>query len=343
MPTASSPSSAALAAAALLLVACAPPATGARARLQPPPGRVVHGGGQETGDFEAYSGYLGARGPLVKMLYNSLDGLNGTAPGAVPPWFVDVLAGLVADAGPDGAFIVPQIGLQLPLNGAEARVAAGEYDNAIDALARGLAHLARPVYLRVGYEFNGGWNNYSAASYVGAYRRIAARIRGDAALAGVTALVWDGSCDTSNDPTPYYPGGDVVDWQGVNVFSGGSDPARVAPGDCLWYWLDGNTKSGTPLMVGESTPRGHNVTDDASWAWFAAAAAVMDAYPAVQLWNYINTDWITDEGGRWPGWGDARVQTAQYVGGRWTAELGKARWANRAGRTDVLALLGVAP
>ena len=106
---------------------------------------MVHGGGQETGDFESYSDYLGARGPAVKMLYAGLGGFNDTAPGEVPQWFVSVLAALVADAGEDGALVVPQIGLQLPLNGAEQKVADGDYDNAIAALVAGLRSLGRPL------------------------------------------------------------------------------------------------------------------------------------------------------------------------------------------------------
>jgi len=317
----------------------------ARARLQPPPGRVVHGGGQEPGCFESYSAFLGARAPIVKMFYVGLGGLNSTAPGEVAPWFVDALAGLTADAGADDALVVPQIGLELPLNGQERLVAEGAYDNAIAALMRGLLSLARPAYLRIGYEFNGEWNGYAASSYVGAYRRIAAQIRADAALNPLVALVWDGSCDTTNDPTPFFPGGDVVDWQGVNVFSDHSDPAAINHGECLWYWLSGNTATGTPLMIGESTPRGHNCTDESTWSWFASVIKMLDAYPIVQLFNYIDVDWRTAEGGRWPGWGDARVEVpgAAFVGGRWAAELGEQRWANRANSSEVLALLGVAP
>lgn len=85
-------------------------------------------------------------------------------------------------------------------------------------------------------------------------------------------------------------------------------------------------------MIGESTPRGRSATDAATWSWFAAVVAMLDEYPAVQLFNYIDTNWITDEGGRWPGWGDARIEVpgAGYVGSRWTGELGKSRWFNRA-------------
>lgn len=264
------------------------------------------------------------------------------SPGTVAPWFVEVFAGLVADAGVDDAFIVPQIGLQLPLKGEERRVADGEFDNAIAALVLGLRHLARPVFLRIGYEFNGPWNAYAPVSYIGAYRRIAAQIRGDQALNLSTALLWDGSCDTDVNPTPFFPGGDVVDWQGVNLFSGKSDPSATAPQSCLWYWLTDSAAAGTPLMIGESTPRGRNATDAATWSWFSAVVTLLDKNPVVQLFCYIDTNWITDEGGRWPGWGDSRIEVpgAAVVGGRWMQELAKPRWANRANQTELLALLG---
>jgi hypothetical protein len=317
--------------------------TSALSRLHPQHGRVIHGGGQELGDFENYTSYLGTRGPLVKMFYIGMNGLNQTPAGTVSSWFVNVLSGLQLDAGVDNAFIIPQIGLQLPLNGEEKRVADGQYDNAVNALIKGLRYLDRPAFLRIGYEFNGEWNGYQPNSYIGAYRRIASQIRNDSILNISIALTWDGSCDTKVDPSPFYPGDDVVDWQGINIFSSNSDPSAIAPQDCLWYWLTDNNRSGTPLMIGESTPRGRNATDAATWSWFQNVITMLDLYPIVQLFNYIDTNWITDEGGRWPGWGDSRIDVAgaEFVGTRWAAEVNKPRWINRANRSEVLELLGI--
>ena len=165
-------------------------------------------------------------------------------------------------------------------------------------------------------------------------------------IMAAAALVWDGSCDTQVDPAPFHPGADVVDWQGVNLFSDNSDPAKTAPHDCVWDWLTSNaSKAGVPLMIGESTPRYRNATDASTWEWFAAVVKMLDAYPdVVQSFNYIDTDWITDEGGRWHTWGDSRVEApgaAAVVGANWTAELGKPRWANRAPRDEMLALLNL--
>jgi hypothetical protein len=70
---------------------------------------------------------------------------------------------------------------------------------------------------------------------------------------------------------------------------------------------------------------------------------MLDLYPLVQLFNYIDTNWITDEGGRWPGWGDSRIEVAgaEFVGTRWAAEVNKPRWINRANLSEVLELLGI--
>jgi hypothetical protein len=332
----------------LVLVLSLISAAWARARLSPPLGRVLHGGGQEPGCFGSYSTFMGGLGPSIDMFYLGLEGLNSTPSGSIPTVFSAMLASLEAGAGADNAFVIPQIGLQLPLNGKEALVASGEYDNAIIALRSGLRSLERPAFLRLGYEFNGmEWNGYRPDSYVGAYRRIAAAIRGDALLEPIIALVWDGTCDSKTDPTPYYPGSDYVDWQGINVFSGSSGPETGSIKDsCLWYWLSGNAASGTPLMIGESTPRGRNASDADVWArWFAPYLQNLDSFPNIGLISYIDQDWTTAEGGRWPGWGDSRVETAAAAstGAKWKTEMSRARWVNRGNRSSILTLLGLEP
>ena len=39
-----------------------------------------------------------------------------------------------------------------------ARIAAGEFDRNITQLATFISKIDKPVYLRIGYEFDGGWN-----------------------------------------------------------------------------------------------------------------------------------------------------------------------------------------
>ena len=328
--------------AALLLTLLLSAAT-ARHRLEPPPGRVVHAGGQEPGCFQKYTAFLGPLGPAVGMFYIGLASLNSTPTGTVAPWFAEIGAQLSAAAAPDGAFLAAQIGLELPLNGGEARVASGEFDAAIEALRFSLAWLARPVWLRVGYEFNGEWNNYTASSYIAAYRRIASVLHADPALNRTVALVWDGSCDTSRDPSPFWPGADVVDWQGVNLFSGASAPTSAGPGSCVEAWLTDSAAAGLPLMIGEATPRGRNTSDAGTLAaWHAPFLALLAAHPHVGLISYIDQDWEVAEGGRWKGWGDSRVEVgAPELQAVWRGALSGGAFVNRMQKAELLALLGL--
>jgi len=314
----------------------------ARRRLEPPAGRVLHAAGQEPGAFEAYSAYMGARAPLAKMLYLGLASLNATPAGTLAPWFAGVAADLARDEAPDGAFLCLQLGLELPLDGAEALVAAGEYDAAIEALRFALVAVARPVFLRVGYEANGPWNGYKPASYVGAFRRVAAALRADAVLNETVALVWDGSCDTDVDPTPFFPGADVVDFQGINLFTDGSAPQKgdVAQ-SCVWYWLTDAPAGGFPLMIGESSPRGLSTADPATLAKWHAPFLALVAEHRPALVSYIDQNW--EAVARWKGWGDSRVETAApALQAAWGAALAEPFWAHRAQKAAVLELLGLA-
>lgn len=75
-------------------------------------------------------------------------------------------------------YLIPQIGLSMTAAGEikganfEDRVAAGEYDTQIASLCRGIKDMDRPVFLRIGYEFNGRWNGYKPDPYKKAFVRI---------------------------------------------------------------------------------------------------------------------------------------------------------------------------
>jgi len=255
---------------------------------------------------------------------------------------LDVAQQLSQDSGPDDAFICPQIGLQL---GDEKLIASGAYDAALERLRFNLLSLSRPIFLRVGYEFNGPWNGYQPQSYVAAYRRLASVLHGDPTLNQTLALVWDGSCDTTVDPTPFFPGDDVVDWEGINIFTSASGPV-APPQSCLWYWLTDSQRGGYPLMIGESTPRGLFTNESSTWErWFAPFAGLIEQYRP-GLVSYIDMDWEHTDGTRWAGWGDSRVEVglASGVGPKWKDVVSNSTvFFNRANKTSVCSLLGLNP
>lgn len=219
------------------------------------PNGTIHCAGQDPISFAAYSGLMASRSssvPGVEMVYVGLRRLTRS-------WFVSLRATL--DGAPGSNFIIPQIGLALPGGDALNNVSAGVYDPEIAELVAGLTLLGRPAFIRVGYEFNGGWNNYPPKAYIGAWNKIVSAWKADPALNRSVAAVWDYSCDGPGHYMSWYPTETPPDWWGVNIFS----QASLASSDCVAGFVDAATAARVPVMLGESTPRGYSVLD-APWA-----------------------------------------------------------------------------
>jgi hypothetical protein len=287
------------------------------ARLEPA-GGLMHGAGQSPDAFVAYRDAMPPDGrPMVYMHYVGLAGLQ-------PDWADALKAELRRH--PD-EFVVPQIGLSMTVDGTpsahyEHLVAAGAYDAQIGHLIEGLRRLATPVYLRIGYEFNGvAWNGYEPASYRLAFARVAEMLR---AADVEAATVWCGAMDGDRAFFDYYPGDAHVDWFGMDFFSA----EHFSDADAAAF-LDSARAHGKPVMVGETTPRGVGAQGGAaSWTgWFVAFFDFLRANPEVKQFGYINWDWaywaaVYDQPG-WATWGDARLETppAAYVRERYVAAL----------------------
>ena len=72
----------------------------------------------------------------------------------------------------------------------------GKYDDHIDAMIKGFNKLGRPVWLRIGYEFNGQWTYFTETCYIGAYQRITKALRADEFCNKSCATVWDYTADS---------------------------------------------------------------------------------------------------------------------------------------------------
>jgi hypothetical protein len=210
------------------------------------------------------------REPLAFMAYWRLDGKWGD----VADWAAAIRREL-AQYG--GSFVVLQVGLSMatdpdPTGHFENQVAQGRMDSQIDAFLDAVEDLALPVYLRIGYEFNGTtWNGYQPASYQRAFTRIEQRIRGrDLEV----ATVWNYSSDGADNYMDFYPGDDAVDFWGINLFSADRITAPLSA-----QFVDDATVHGKPVMIGESTPRYVGVLGgQSSWdAWFAPYFAFVHA------------------------------------------------------------------
>ena len=313
----------------LLLLFNLPPATMAAAcdgyvprvefgaRLEPG-NRIIHGAGQDPQGFADYQQIFDKdHGPLIYMTYIGLR-----HPVAVVSEWGTRVRGELAALEPRR--VIPQIGLNISAGndtgvGVDAEVADGKYDAQINAFAQAIASFGRPVFIRIGYEFEGSWNNYAPATYVQAWMRIT-RILRDQGLPFAT--VWCAAGASSGWPPmsrlmEFYPGDAEVDWWGVDLFS---EDEFTKPQ--LAEFLDASRQHRKPVMIGEMTPRYVGVLEGAkSWdRWFDPMIELLKRRPEIKATAYINWEWKewSDRlGFTWHDWGDARLERNDLVRDRW--------------------------
>lgn len=159
------------------------------------------------------------------------------------------------------------------------KIARGEFDHKLLKFAKTLKDMKRPVYLRIGYEFDGPWNQYHPESYKAAFRKIhslLATARADNVktvwhssvwpdknLAGDRAADYDHKRpDMLND---WYPGDDVVDWVGMSLFYRDLSNWNYTPPDtpkrAQDQLLDFARTHNKPVMIAEAAPQGFRTAE----------------------------------------------------------------------------------
>jgi len=199
-------------------------------------------------------------------------------------------------------------------------VASGARDANIKLLGDFIKSSARPVLLRIGYEFDGSWNGYAPALYVQAFRRIMDRLRAQ----GVTnvAAVWQSSGYTTSKSTllRWYPGDEYVDWVAYSYFKQSNPSGGM---------MTIARERGKPVMIAESTPQRNLSLGDpiVHWnTWFAPFFAHIHANAdVIKSVAYINTRWF-DQAAWGVGWGDSRVQIRPEIKALWIAEMQDPIW-----------------
>jgi Glycosyl hydrolase family 26 len=286
------------------------------ALLEPKKG-VLHGAGQDPAGFLEYVGAVEKdQHPIIYMTYlnllkkEKLENYSG--------FLIDLLKDLPAD-------VLPQIGLNFVAgkdngSGQDKDVAAGIYDENIQLLVTELRKFNRPVFIRIGYEFEGGWNGYKPETYKVTFVKIAKAIK-EAKLQVATVWCSGGSAIPHTKMMEYYPGDEWVDWWGVDIFG----PKQMAF-PSLFEFLNAADSHKKPVMIGESTPRGIGVHDGIkSWEqWYKPYFDLIYKNPQIKAFCYINWDWAywSDKlGFPWHNWKDARIQLNEYVNEQYRIEL----------------------
>ncbi|MBD3314420.1 MAG: hypothetical protein GF344_01425 [Chitinivibrionales bacterium] len=280
-------------------------------RLEPEGNVVLHGAGQSPEAFRSYYALLSPTVPCLYMTYIGLGSRN------VEDW----LLGLDEELRCYKTSPVPQIGLSMtkdgePWNHYDQRVATGEFDENIERLCAGLAKLGRPVFIRLGYEFNGEWNGYEPEGFRRSWIRVWNALRRHG-LDDV-ALVWCYAPDAemTADHRPFYPGDEYVDWWSVDLFS-----TRDFFSPKVHRFLDEAEERRFPVMIGETAPRYVGVEKGIySWdQWFQPYFSLIHARPCIKATCYINWNWAMYP--QWLDWGDSRIGENHEVLSRYRREM----------------------
>jgi hypothetical protein len=245
--------------------------------------------------------------------------------------------------------------------GGLADIGVGAYDANIRRLARFCKSIDKPVYLRIGYEFDGAWNRgyEKHASYIYAYRRIVDVMRAQ----GVTnvAYVWQASASPVDDIVEgrhenimdWYPGDEYVDWMGLSWFLAPASVQQSAPDQASLAneVTSFARRQSKPVMIAEAAPQGFDLTQmtksNISVLLDGAAGSDRISVTPALIWDtwfapffnyihtnadviravaYINADWNSQTKWSTPYnegyWGDSRLQHNPVIRQRWLQEIG---------------------
>lgn len=266
--------------------------------------------GQDGDTIKEYSDKINVK-PTGVMFYTSvqrMEGLDHIENIGAGPQHAD---GLLKDY-PDA---VIQIGLYMveALDG----IAAGEYDANLTKFANWIIKANRPVYIRIGYEFDNPDNRYDPVKYKKAYTYIVDFLRKN--KVSNAAYVWHSYTAEKLEYTweSWYPGDDYVDWFASSIFTTGNIP----------YAAKFNAMSRAhhkPFMIAESTPRGmftvHGKRD-----WFNHVFRFIEQNN-IAGFSYINSNWDVMPMYEGQGWGDARIETDKEIEKLWLDHTKKSRY-----------------
>lgn len=202
------------------------------------------------------------------------------------------------------------------------KAASGAYDKVIKKYCRWAKSIKRPVYLRIGYEFDGPHNALEPFEYVEAYKHIVDLIRSK----GVTniAFVWHSYGHKpyqDHKVSAWYPGDDYVDWVAISILGG---PELSTYGDAL---LDFAKKHKKPVMVAEANPvEGIEKENMDVWDnWFVDFFSLVYT-KNIKAISFINEDWPRLKIKGIEKWKDARLYNNEKISKAWFMETNKDRY-----------------
>ncbi len=196
------------------------------------------------------------------------------------------------------------LAIGLSMVGNDHRVASGQLDNQVLSLGTFIKSLKdRPVFLRIGYEFDAKWNKYNPEHYRTSFKRI--RQIFDSIEVNNVAYIWQctGWGNPKDSIMAFYPGDEVVDWCAFSYFC-------PPEGEKIGYepMMEIARELKKPVFIAESTPMLDAAKDNKSSApmdmsvpeqaerawkeWFQPLFSFVEAnHDVIKAIHYINCNW----------------------------------------------------
>ncbi|MEO0600228.1 MAG: glycosyl hydrolase [Myxococcota bacterium] len=289
-------------------------------RFVPPDGQTLLMMGQTVEDIADYqASFADEPPPAGWMAYWGVPSFEGVAEPADNGFGLTQHHQMLVDDFPNA---VVQSAMWMVGTWDVARLTAeGEYDAVLDQYAAWAMAIERPLFLRIGYEFDGPHNELDPVEYVAAYRHVVDRMR----AAGVDniAYVWHSYASPPFGGHPvsaWYPGDDYVDWVGISVFGhiyGG--PSLGGAGDAVLDFARDHRK---PVMIAESSPiRGIATAGTQAWNdWFVHYFSLVHR-KNIRAISFISTDWTQLDIAGIASWEDARLTNNPTIAEAWFLEV----------------------
>ncbi|GAB4366612.1 MAG: hypothetical protein Kow0042_06600 [Calditrichia bacterium] len=297
----------------------------ARAKYEPPDGRVIHGLGQyvsylysDEENWQLVEEYQNGVGkiPIIYSAYvyldpvlNSVDSTN----------FIDITTNhtypyilLVGLSLFDSTILTSGV-TNIPVQ----TILSGGWDYRILDVVNRIKSVNGPVFLRVGYEFgngNSGIHNdpdVSPTDFVNMWIYIYNKFMQE----NVTnvAWVWNTVNTHQFNYMQWYPGNEYVDWWGVNYFT-------VNQMNNSTGFLNDAAAHGKPVIICESNPIESNGTlNPANWNnWFVPYFNKIKSVPHLKAFVYVSDPW---DRGLFASWPDSRITSNFFILQNYKAEM----------------------
>ncbi len=202
----------------------------------------------------------------------------------------------------------------------------GDYDRVIKQYSAWAKSTNRPIYLRIGYEFDGPHNELEPEEFIKAYRHIVDLMRKKGA--DNIAFVWHSYASQpfkDYSLSAWYPGDEYVDWVAISVFGHAYNGTDFGPYcDDVLKFAKQHKK---PVMIAESNPI-HGIDSKSTDAWdqWFVNFFSFTYRNNIKAISFINEDWTQLEIPGISEWKDGRLNNNEQVSRAWFEETNKNRY-----------------